>query len=247
MRLTVLGSSGTYAVPDRPASGYVVSAGDTEVVLDLGFGVFPALRRRPSVPSAIVLSHEHPDHCVDLFALFSALRFELPEPPGIPVMCPQSVVDKITGFLEADRAHDLHRVFAFDPISPGDERTVGPFLLRFGASVHPVSALITRLEADGRSLVYSGDTGPAGDLEALATGVDLLLCEASMVGPPADGRYPYHLFAVEAGEIAARAGVGRLVVTHVPPNLDASVAVGEAAAAYPGPIEHAVPGLEIEW
>jgi ribonuclease BN (tRNA processing enzyme) len=68
-----------------------------------------------------------------------------------------------------------------------------------------------------------------------------------MVGPPADGRYPYHLFAVEAGEIAARAGVGRLVVTHVPPNLDASVAVGEAAAAYPGPIEHAVPGLEIEW
>ncbi|HUG74404.1 MAG TPA: MBL fold metallo-hydrolase [Acidimicrobiia bacterium] len=247
MRLTVLGSSGTYAVPDLPASGYVVTAGDTEVLLDLGFGVFPALRRRASVPSAIVLSHEHPDHCVDLFALFNALRFELPEPPGIPVMCPQSLLDKISGFLEADRAHDLHRVFSFDPVSPGDERTVGSFLLRFGASVHPVPALITRLEAAGRSMVYSGDTGPGSDLDVLATGVDLLLCEASMLGVPAEGRYPHHLFAVEAGEAAARAEVGRLIVTHVPPNLDPTVAVDEAAAAYPGPIEHAVPGMEIEW
>jgi ribonuclease BN (tRNA processing enzyme) len=247
MRLTVLGSSGTYAVPDRPASGYVVTSGDTDVVLDLGFGVFPALRRRTKVPSAIVLSHEHPDHCVDLFALFNAMRFELSEPPGIPVMCPQSLVDKITGFLEADRAHDLHRVFAFDPVRPGDERAVGPFQVRFGAAVHPVPALITRLEAGGRSLVYSGDTGPGSDLEALADGVDVLLCEASMLGAPAEGRYPYHLFAVEAGEAAARAAVGQLIVTHVPPNLDATVAVGEAATAYAGPIEHAVPGLEIEW
>lgn len=247
MRLTVLGSSGTFAVPDRPASGYVVAAGGTEVVLDLGFGVFPALRRRPSIPAAIVLSHEHPDHCIDLFALFNALRFELPEPPGIPVICPQSVVDKVSDFLEADRAHDLHRVFSFDPVSAGDERVVGPLTLRFGSAAHPVPALVTRVVSNGRSLVYSGDTGPGGDLEVLAGGADVLLCEASMLGEPAPGRYPYHLFAVEAGEIAARAGVGKLIVTHVPPNLDATVAVDEARSAYSGPTELALPGMEIEW
>jgi ribonuclease BN (tRNA processing enzyme) len=107
--------------------------------------------------------------------------------------------------------------------------------------------VVTRLEAAGRSLVYSGDTGPSSDLEALAAGADVLLCEASMVGMPAEGRYPHHLFAVEAGEVAAAAGVGRLIVTHVPPNLDPRVAVGEAAAAYAGPIEYAVPGMELEW
>ena len=94
--------------------------------------------------------------------------------------------------------------------------------------------------------MYSGDTGPDGDLAAMASGADLLLCEATWQGDPPDDRYPYHLYASEAGGIARDAGVGMLVVTHVAPTLDPAVSVVEAGAVFDGPVSHAEPGTTIE-
>jgi ribonuclease BN (tRNA processing enzyme) len=198
------------------------------------------------VIDAIVLSHVHPDHCADLFPLLNVLRFGRHRRSGLPVFCPPGLPGRFAGFLGVDEGHALYRVFAFDEVAPGDERVVGSLSLRFGEANHPVPALVTHLEGDGRSLVYSGDTGPGGDLRALADGADLLLCEATMTGPVPDRRYDFHLFAVETGALAAAAGVGRLVVTHVAPTLDPEVAVAEAAAVFGGPVTHAVPGLQID-
>jgi ribonuclease BN (tRNA processing enzyme) len=97
---------------------------------------------------------------------------------------------------------------------------------------HPVEAYAVRVEAAGRSLTYSGDTAPTDALVALARDTDVLLCEASFLdgeGPPG-----LHLTGREAGEHAAKAGAGRLLVTHVPPWVDADRVAAEAAAAFPG-------------
>jgi ribonuclease BN (tRNA processing enzyme) len=246
MRLTVLGSSGTFPGPGNPASGYLVSTESTTILLDLGPGVFPAMRRLLSAPDAVVLSHVHPDHCADLFPLFNALRYGSPEVAGLPVITPSGVAERFAGFLGADADHDLFRVLAFDEVVAGAERAVGDLTLRFGAATHPVPALVTRVESDVGAIVYSGDTGPGGDLEDLAPGARVLLCEASLQGEPGPDRYPYHLHASEAGAIAARAGAGHLVVTHVPPTLDPAVSVAEAAVVFDGPVTHAVPGMEVD-
>ena len=248
MRLTVLGSNGTYPTPGRPASGYLIDHAGTTVWLDTGPGTLPAVMEGPGVAAVdgIVLSHVHADHCADLFPLLNVLRFGDEARSGVPVMCPRGLPERFSGFLGAEEGHALFEVFAFDEVGPGDERTLGSLSLRFGAATHPVPALVTRVEAAGRSVVYSGDTGPGSDLEALAHQADVLLCEATMQGEPPTDRYPHHLFAVEAGAAAAASGARQLVVTHVAPTLDPAVSVAEAAAAFAGPVVHAVPGLQID-
>jgi ribonuclease BN (tRNA processing enzyme) len=246
MRLTVLGSNGTFPTPGCPASGYLVEQAGTTIVLDLGPGVFMSLVEKVARPDAIVLSHAHPDHCSDLFALLAAIRFGQPEGWGIPVFCPQGLPDRFAAFLEVGSDHSLFQVFAFDAVSAGDRRQVGPLALEFGSALHSVPALVTAVESGGRRLVYSGDTGPGGDLEGMAQGCDLLLCEATSQGEPPSDRYPYHLHAGEAGEVAQRASVGRLIVTHLAPTLDPMVSVREAAARFDGPVDHAVPAMEVE-
>ncbi|MEX1208597.1 MAG: MBL fold metallo-hydrolase [Acidimicrobiia bacterium] len=246
MRLSVLGSNGTYPTAGRPASGYLITAAGTTLALDLGPGVFMALVEKTARPDAVVLSHGHPDHCADLFALFNSLRFGDPSGWGVPVWAPLGLAERFAGFLGVGRDHPLFSVFTFEAVGPGDRRRVGSIEVEFGTAVHSVPALVTAVVADGRRLVYSGDTGPGGDLEHLAERCDLLLVEASMQGEPGAGRYPFHLFAYEAGEVATRAGVRRLIVTHLAPTLDPQVSVREAAARFDGPVDHAVPGMEVE-
>lgn len=247
MRLIVLGSNGTYPTPGRPASGYLVEAGGTVVLLDCGPGVFPRLLARGLLPDAIVLSHVHGDHCLDLLPLFNHVRFDRPDIRGIPLVAPEGVVDRLAAFSGADPDHAFFSVFEPQQVHGGDVIEIGPLSVRFGAATHPVPAVVTRVDHDARSLTYSGDTGPGGDLEEIAAGCDLLLCEATLQGTPGDDRFPHHLYASEAGAVARSAGVGRLVVTHLAPSLDRARSVAEAASEFEGVVELAEPGLEIEW
>jgi len=146
----------------------------------------------------------------------------------------------------AGPGHDFFSTFDFVSVEPGDTAEVGGLRLAWGEAVHPVPALVTRIEGDGRSFTYSGDTGPGGGLVEMASNVDLLLCEATKQGTRFEGDYPYHLYADEAGAAARDAGAGRLFVTHVAPTLDVAQSVAEAAAVFEGPVEWAAPGLEVE-
>jgi ribonuclease BN (tRNA processing enzyme) len=250
MKVTVLGCSGSVPGPDSPASGYLLEAEGYRLVLDLGHGAFGALQRyaRPSDVDAIVVSHLHADHCIDLTAYIVALRYGGdgygsggPE-SRIPVVGVPGTRDRLEAAYDPlARKLSLHELFTF--ATTADTRELGPFALSFTQVNHPVPTNAVRVEYGDRSLVYSADTGDSADLVTLAQGADVLLCEAS-VGPDEQLVPGLHMTGRMAGEHADKAGVERLIVTHVPPWNSVQVAADEAAAAFHGPVEVAHPGAE---
>lgn len=245
MRLSVLGCSGSAPGPDSPASGYLVQHDGFSLVLDLGNGAFGELVRhvRASEVGAIVLSHLHPDHCIDVVAYGIALRYGRdPRVDPIPVLAPAGARSRLLSAARADAAQPPpdQELAGFTFGEPVDAE-VGPFELSFARMAHPVPTYAVRVALPGGpSLVYSGDTGPSPALVDLARGADLLLCEASFVaGEP--GPSDLHLTGEQAGTHATRAGVGRLVITHVPPWNSRETALAEAMTTFDGPIEAAGP------
>lgn len=241
MRLHVVGSSGTFPAPGRPAAGYVVQQGDTRVWCDAGPGTFMTLPFESALIDAVVISHQHPDHCSDLTAAYHAWTYcPTPREP-VPLYAPQSVWDRLVAFVDQEPP-----CFDFQPVWTGDIATIGDIEVRFFESDHSVPTVGTRWEAEGRTLFYTGDTGPAGDWVDHVRGVDVFLAEASYQEANKNPDYPHHLSAVEAAEIARGAGVGELVLTHIPPYLDSSVSVAEAEAVFDRPVRLAVPGTSLD-
>lgn len=249
MKLTVLGCSGSMPGPDSPASGYLVEAEGYRLVLDLGHGAFGALQRYvdPADVDAVIISHLHADHCIDLTAYIVALRYggsgyRNPDAEGrIDLIGPSGTRDRLEAAYDpyARKLH-LHELFSFATPADGE---LGPFKLSYATVNHPITTTAVRIEYGGSSLVYSGDTGESAELVGLARGADAFLCEAS-VGPDDEHVPGLHLSGREAGEHAMRADVGRLIVTHVPPWVSREWAAGEAASAFDGTVELAEPGKE---
>lgn len=242
--LTVLGSSGGSPTRTNPASGYLLTSGAASVWLDAGTGTFMALAGHmdPGTLSAVVISHIHVDHCSDLFGLYGYLAHGPSGNVSIPVYVPQGAAEHLSAFVRAGEGHVFHTVFDLTEVVPGDEVDVAGTKIRFGKAIHPVPALVTRVEAGDTVVTYSGDTGPGSDLTELATDADLLLCEAYIAGERAGDTYPYHLTAAEAGSAAEAAGVRRLVITHLAADIDPATAVVEAKVAFGGPVDSAAPG-----
>jgi ribonuclease BN (tRNA processing enzyme) len=256
MRLIVLGCSGSGPGPDAPASGYLVEAGDARLVLDLGNGTFGALQRHldPWELDAVAFSHLHPDHCADFTSLVVHRRYH-PRPPydpaarPLPVHAPAEAPDRFAAAYApsaAERAEtDLTDVFTFHALADGRAAEVGSASLTARRVDHLCEAYGLRVDAGGRSLVYSGDTGPCAALVELARGADVLLCEATWphVMPQWGDEPPtgVHLSGRQAGEHAAAAGVGRLLITHVPAWFDGDELLAEAKAAFDGPVELVAP------
>jgi ribonuclease BN (tRNA processing enzyme) len=244
MRLTVLGCSGSLPGPDSPASGYLVEEDGYRLVLDLGHGALGTLQRYvpPRDVNAIVLSHLHGDHCIDLTAYVNVLRYGPDRPDGrIPVIGPSGTRDRIeTAYDPLARKLALQELFDFSTPRSGE---LGPFAISVASVNHPVAAYAISVSVGDRTLVYSGDTGETEALVSLAHNADVLLCEATF--GPDDAYVPdLHLTGKQAGEYAAQAGVGRLIVTHVPPWNSRELAVAEAASAFTGPVEAAQPAAE---
>jgi ribonuclease BN (tRNA processing enzyme) len=248
VKLTVLGCSGSVPGPDSPGSGYLVEADGYRLLIDLGHGAFGALQRHvdPAAVDAIVVSHLHADHCIDLTAYIVALRYGANErfrsrgkEQRIPLVGPSGTRDRLEAAYDplARKLH-LHELFGFSTHSDGE---LGPFRVSYAPMNHPTPTCAIRIGHGGRSLVYSADTGESPELVSLAKGADTLLCEASFM--PADEYVPnLHLTGRQAGEHAEKAGVGRLIITHVPPWGSPEVAAAEADTAYRGGIELAAAG-----
>jgi ribonuclease BN (tRNA processing enzyme) len=237
VRLRVVGSSGTFPAPGRPASGYLIEQDSTRVWCDAGPGTFMSLPVDTDLIDAVVVSHQHPDHCADLMAAYHAWTYR-PEPrERVPLYGPQVVWDRLTGFLEKEPES-----FAFTPVWTGDELEIGDLTVSFVEMDHSVPTVGSRWEGSGRTLFFTGDTGPGGIWSDLARGVDVLLSEASYQESTKNAEYPQHLSAAEAGQIARRVRAGRLVLTHIPPYLDPSVSVAEAEQEFDKPVLLAVPG-----
>lgn len=245
MTLAVLGSSGGSPTRTNPASGYLVSSGDSTIWLDAGTGTFMPLGAHtdPGTLSAVVLSHIHVDHCADLFGLYGYLAYGPSGIVPIPVYVPEGASEHLAAFAGAGAEHVFRIVLDIIEVGSDDTATAGEMQLRFGDAVHSVSGLVTRIETPAGAMAYSGDTGPGSDVVTLAKDVDLLLCEASIAGERDEHTYPYHLTASEAGTVAEAAGVRRLVLTHFVTGVDPVIAVAEARAVFAGPVDAARPGV----
>ncbi len=247
MRLTVLGTSATYPSPASPASGYLLRHEDTTLWIDAGSGTFAALQRHVSLDSltAVFLSHQHADHCTDAIGLFYALRHGNVTRDRIPVLCPRAVSDTLGRFVNDD-ARSFDDVASFSDPTGTDPLMLDGIRLTFAKANHPVPTLALRAEVNGKSFVYTADTGPSDHLEDFAAGADLLISEATYQGDSADKPWPHHLTAREAGRLARRAGAATLVLTHIWPEFDPNQSLCEAGEEFGGDVALAVPGATLD-
>ena len=260
MRLTVVGASGSLPGPGSAASCYLLEApheGSTfRLVLDLGSGALGPLQAHAPLDrlGAVVLTHLHPDHCLDLCGLLVARTHAPGGPPGVrlPVLGPEGTAARLaaayapeaSGLALAAARAAVDSAYDVRTLGGGPAR-VGPFTVTAARVAHPGQAFALRVEHAGRVLVHSGDTGPCRALVDLAAGADVLLCEAAYrhdaPGPPG-----VHLTGPEAGEHARAAGVGQLLVTHVPPWYDPDEQAAAARTRFDGPVRAVRAGDVVE-
>lgn len=249
MRLTVIGCAGSFPGPDSPASCYLVEAEGFRLLVDLGNGALGALQRQAGLfeIDAICLSHLHGDHCLDMAPYWVARTYSPDGPkPRIPVYGPAGTADRLASAQGRSVAREMSPAFSFETLTPGTRR-IGPFEITADHMNHPVETFAFRLEHGGRALAYSADTGESAALVRLARGADLLLCEASFAEVPADASAApnppdLHLTGRQAGQHAARAEVGELVLTHLVAWNDKASTLAEAAGTFSGRLSLAASG-----
>lgn len=248
MRLTVIGCSGSFPGPESPASCYLVEADGFALLLDLGNGALGPLQRHIDLydVGAVLLSHLHADHCLDLCGYWVARKYA-PDgaKPPIPVYGPEGVAERMARAYDLEPEPGMNEVFDFRTLRSGTF-DVGPFRVTAAPMSHPVEAYGFRVEHGGAAIAYSGDTGACDALVELARDADLLLAEASFLDRP-NLPTDLHLTGRQAGEHAARAGARRLVLTHLVPWNDSASTLAEAkASGYRGDIELACQGAVYE-
>jgi ribonuclease BN (tRNA processing enzyme) len=247
VRLIVIGCSGSFPGPDSPASSYLLEHQGFRLLLDLGNGALGPLQRHTALSGvgAICLSHLHADHCLDLCGYWVAQTYA-PDGPGprIPVYGPAGTARRMAQVYGLDEHPGMTQAFDFGTLEPGT-REIGPFRLTLARMNHPVETFGFRVEAGGRAIAYSADTGESAALVDLARAADVLLCEASFLDEPGlpEG---VHLTARQAAEHAARAGAGQLILTHLVPWNDPQQTLQEAAPWFPGQITLAASGLVVD-
>ncbi|MGI0071859.1 MAG: MBL fold metallo-hydrolase [Thermoplasmata archaeon] len=247
VRLTVLGSCGAWPDRGRACSGFLLESGDARLVLDLGFGTLPRLLEHCSARevSAVFVTHAHSDHCVDLHGLYRARSLPEPPSPPLPIYALPDVVTRVGGLDGPEGPDRMRQRCAVHPVGPDETWEVGPFRLRTAALPHFIPNLGVRVEVEGLTIAYTGDTGPTPRVAEFARGVDLFVCEATYLEAPREGGERFLLTAAEAGRYAREAGVARLMLTHFWPGEERSRSRAEAAREFAGEILLAEEGLSL--
>ena len=247
MRVHVIGCSGSFAGPEGAASSYLLEhqdeAGRTwRVLMDLGSGAFGPLQSviDPADLDAVIISHLHPDHYLDLTGLEVFWAYHSRTDLGqLSIHAPAPLPDRLSAVLSREgNVPDGVTCSPFEhhPLFDGHRFTIGPFSIETRAVLHPVEAYGFRITAGDAVLAYSGDTDACEALDDLARGADLFLCEAGYIEGRDDRFTGVHLTGRRAGEAAARAGVGHLALTHIPAWTDPAIPLAEAQEVHSGPI-----------
>lgn len=249
MHLSVVGAGPAYT--DRPGAtgaAYLLRFRDASLLLDLGQGSFTRLAGLldPATLDAVVISHLHPDHFIDLVALRHYLRWEQPR-RRVRVLGPAGLDARL------DALHDEPGFTAaaldVEALAEGI-RTIGPFEVEAARVAHTESSFGFRVSVrglemggEGHGLVYSGDCGRAEDLDVIALPGDTLLCEVSFgPGPVAPGAE--HLDGPAVGDLARRVRAGRVLLTHLQMGFGRAATIASVRARYDGPIDLVDPGFE---
>jgi len=232
LRVEILGCWAPYPRPDEACSGYLVSAGGTRILLDCGHGVFGRLAGLVDfrILTAVFVSHFHPDHCADLPALRHAVRGTLKDGSRdvrLPVYAPGAPAEDYARLASWDDAFEVRRLEDM----AGGESVIGRVTVAWAPGEHSLPSYAFSCSAGGRRLVYTGDTALKEEIVAFAAGADLLLAEASGLEKDLDYVRGVHMTAGQAGEMARRARVRRLSLTHLYPEYDVGRLKAEAARA----------------
>jgi ribonuclease BN (tRNA processing enzyme) len=253
MKLTIIGCAGSFPGPDSAASCYLVEApheGRTfRLLLDLGNGALGPLQRFTDVRDvdAVAVSHLHADHCFDLACFYVVSRYH----PGgrthgrVPLYAPEGSARFMARTYGPEPDPGILEHFSTHDWQDGDVVQIGPFTVTAVEVDHPVEAYAMRIECDGKVLAYSGDSGPCAALDAMAAGADVYLCEASFVESSVNPPH-LHLTGAQAGASATAAGVGRLLLTHIPAWTDRAEVEADAKSTWDGPLELVTAGAVYE-
>jgi ribonuclease BN (tRNA processing enzyme) len=263
MRLTVLGKSPSWQDAGGACSGYLVEEDGTAVLVDCGNGVFAKLRQHIDYVDvdAVVISHLHADHFLDLVPYSYALTYaprQQPVPvdrwpgtdcPACPVLhVPPGAKELFRRVVGAWGNDDLiENAFELREYDPASEIEIGPIRITLQEVPHFTETFAMRLSSQNGSgeIVYGADSRPTEALTRFAAGADLLLVEATLPRPERTGERG-HLTPSEAGQHARAAGAKRLVLVHISDELDANWARAEAEDAFGGPVEVATEGARFD-
>ena len=238
--LTILGSGTSVPSPGRRASAYTILAEDTQILMDCGSGALGSLVNAGGSLAdltGVLLSHLHLDHTADLVSLLFALK----NPAGprrtspLPIWGPSGTaqhLEALKGVYEEWIEPPDCEVMVME-LQPGHPLEVGPLAITPYEVEHLDQSLAFRVERQGASICYSGDTGPCAGLEAAAKGVDVLICECALLE---DEEAPGHLTATEVGRVAELAGVGQVILTHLYERVVETDPVQRVKEHFDGPI-----------
>lgn len=246
LALTIVGPAPAWTRrPGRASSCYLLELGGEAIALDFGTGAFAALSqlRDPQTLRAVVISHLHADHLIDIVPLRYYLRFGCDPPGHVEIRAPADLAKRIDG-LTAEPGFLGELVGA--PHEPGTFE-LGPFTVQAGRITHTESSFGFRVTATGSAgapgIVYSGDCGDPRDLRALIQPGDVVLSEA-FFGSRARQAGLAHLTAADAAWAAADGGARELVLTHIQDDVDHQVTLAAAAAVFPA-VRLAEPGMRV--
>lgn len=258
MQITVLGKSPSWQDAGGACSGYLIQEDGYALVLDCGNGVFSKLRLHRDYVDvhAVLISHLHADHFLDLVPFSYALTYA-PRQQPVPVAGWPGTTDPARPVLYApsgacemfrqiagcwgnedliEHAFDLHEYRA------SDELELGPVRIRFCEVPHYTRTFAIELStANGTRVTYSADCRPNDQLIRFARETDLLLIEATLPRPERTGQRG-HLTPAEAGEHGRLAAAKRLVITHISDELDHEWAREQATEAFTGAVDLAHEG-----
>ena len=253
MRLTVVGKSPSWQDVDGACSGYLIEHGGTTVLLDCGNGVFGKLRRYVEYVdvAAVVLSHLHADHFLDLVPFSYALTYaprqqqtparpRLITPPGA-----REVFRRVVGSWGNEDL--IEKAFDIEQYGADSVVDVGPMRFRFSPLQHFIDTYgisVTPADGEGGRLAFGADSGPSEELVEFAAGADLFLVEGTLTSPEPGGG---HMTPVEAGRLARSAAVKRAVLTHITDEVDQEDARRRASEAFGAEVELASEGATFDF
>jgi ribonuclease BN (tRNA processing enzyme) len=254
MRLTILGRSPASPNPGEACAGYLVEGNGSRVLLDIGPGVVAQLliRHHPDELDAVVVSHMHADHMLDLVTLRYVYPWRArPHDQRLRVVMPPGSADQLLDLARGvGSARHFEETFRLSEHDGSGMIACGNLRIQPVETQHYIPCWGFRIEADGRRLAYTADTAPCGGLTELADAADLLLSEATLHSLEEDAAPPEprgHLLPAEAGAAARDGGSRRLMLTHLPVDgSEGAWARDEASDAFGGPVEIAEPARTYE-